>query len=61
MVLTGQNAEERGLHREKTAEMKRVTLGNSAECPWQRHLRKPVLGKNHSNGLAVTVPAAATV
>lgn len=39
MVLIGQNTEEQGLHREKTPEMKSVTLDNSAECLWRMHLR----------------------
>lgn len=29
--------------------------------PWCMHLRKPVLGKNHSKGLVVRLPAATTV
>ena len=61
MVLIGQNTEEQGLHREKTPEMKSVTLDNSAECSLAHAFKEPVLGTNHSKGLVVRVPAATTV
>ena len=61
MVLTCQNTKEQGLHREKTPEMKSVTLDNSAECSLVRAFKEAVLGKNHSKGLVLRVPAATTV
>ena len=52
MVLTCQNTEEQGLCREKTPEMKRVTLDNSAECSLAHAFKETCLGKEPSKRIS---------